>query len=943
MKNKMDEQTNTNLIRCVSYNCKSFKARKKELYDLCSTNDIILIQEHWLLSTELDLLKTFHTNFDCHSVSAVDPSKGLFLGRPYGGVAIMYRKSLYNVVSQIDFKDPRLIGIVLSSGTCKTLFINVYLPYEKEENFAEYVEYLGKIQTIVDEHESNHVVVVGDFNAHPGKPFGNEMLGFSYESDFHVSDIEELGIDSNTFTYLSDAHGTTSWLDHIVSTNSAHVNISDISVLYDIIGSDHLPLAFNYKFKGAVLPDTPKSTNYRKSVKWDKMTREALESYTNMTSILLDKVHVNLSLLRCTNINCKDLGHRAALDDLYNDIIASLCYASDTCLAKYTTHVFNPVPGWNDHVSDLHSIAREAFITWRANGKPRTGPLHDSMKISRARFKWALKKCKTNREQMCADAMAKSYGDKNYREFWKKIKKTNSSKAAQSDDIEGAHGEDEIKTLWANHFEDLFNCVRDTKHKSFVDNSLFEENLKEQFLFYDVSQTSDMINRLPNGKSEGHDGLSAEHIKLSSPKLSVLLTVLINAMILHGHVPDSLIKVILVPIVKNKAGDITSKNNYRPIALAAVLSKLVELVMIERCKESIESSDHQFAYKSGHATDTCIFVFKQVVDYYIRNGSPAFVCFLDASKAFDRVNHWTLYRKLIERKTPLHIVRLLVKWYDNQKFVVRWGNSFSHEFAVTNGVRQGGIMSPLLYNVYTDDLNRKLSQMNVGCSINGMRVNCLSYADDMVLISPSASGLQNLIDTCCKYATEHDILYNAKKSVCMIVYPKSRKIYKKAEILLEDRTLTYVNNVSYLGHVISSSLSDVDDIKRQYRSLCIRANSLSRRFSICSLDVKYQLFQSYCISMYCATLWSNYTVKSMQSLRVCYNNALRMLLGKPRHCSASEMFVNAGLLSFNEYMRKSIYSFKQRIITSENKIVKCIVASGVFESSLNARWNSQLL
>ena len=108
-----------------------------------------------------------------------------------------------------------------------------------------------------------------------------------------------------------------------------------------------------------------------------------------------------------------------------------------------------------------------------------------------------------------------------------------------------------------------------------------------------------------------------------------------------------------------------------------------------------------------------------------------------------------------------HVLQIFYSKLQGLRICCQMGNSFSHEFAVTNGVRQGGIMSPLLHNVYTDNLNRKLSQMNVGCSMNGMRVNCLSYADDMVLISPSASGLQNLTDTCCKYATEHNILYNA--------------------------------------------------------------------------------------------------------------------------------------------------------------------------------------
>ena len=106
----------------------------------------------------------------------MDPSKESFLGRPYG-VAIMYKKSLHNVITYVDYKDPHLIGIVLSSSTHKTLFINVYLPCDKKENFTEYLEYLGKIQNTVDENDSNYVLIAGDLNVHHGKPFGNEILG----------------------------------------------------------------------------------------------------------------------------------------------------------------------------------------------------------------------------------------------------------------------------------------------------------------------------------------------------------------------------------------------------------------------------------------------------------------------------------------------------------------------------------------------------------------------------------------------------------------------------------------------------------------------------------------------------------------------------------------------------------------------------------------------
>ena len=81
-------------------------------------------------------------------------------------------------------------------------------------------------------------------------------------------------------------------------------------------------------------------------------------------------------------------------------------------------------------------------------------------------------------------------------------------------------------------------------------------------------------------------------------------------------------------------------------------------------------------------------------------------CFLDASKAFDRVNHYVLFEKLIKWGTPLYIVRILVFWYTTQKIYVRWKYIMSHSFSVTNGVRQGGILSPYLFCVYMDDLSK---------------------------------------------------------------------------------------------------------------------------------------------------------------------------------------------------------------------------------------------
>ena len=120
------------------------------------------------------------------------------------------------------------------------------------------------------------------------------------------------------------------------------------------------------------------------------------------------------------------------------------------------------------------------------------------------------------------------------------------------------------------------------------------------------------------------------------------------------------------PIVKTKTGDVTDNNNYRPIAVATSMSKVMELLILSKTECFLNTSDNQFGFKKKHVTDMCIHAFRQTIEYYERNSSPVCIiyilCYLDATKAFDRVNHWLLFKKLLDRNMPLHIVRLLVCW-----------------------------------------------------------------------------------------------------------------------------------------------------------------------------------------------------------------------------------------------------------------------------------------
>ena len=186
---------------------------------------------------------------------------------------------------------------------------------------------------------------------------------------------------------------------------------------------------------------------------------------------------------------------------------------------------------------------------------------------------------------------------------------------------------------------------------------------------------------------------------------------------------------------------------------------------------------------------------------------------------------------------------------------VRWSGIVSQGFHVTNGVRHGGPLSPYVFNVYLDDLSIPLSACRTGCSVGNSLINHLMYADDHVIFSPSSIGLRALITGCEEYAVSHDMLFNHKTVILICGSKYMKNVYPI--FTLNGKIIGESDTVRYLDHILCNSGKDDKDIMRQCQQLYARGklNVLVRKFHMCSVSVKIQLFNIYCSPMNTAQRW----------------------------------------------------------------------------------------
>ena len=233
-------------------------------------------------------------------------------------------------------------------------------------------------------------------------------------------------------------------------------------------------------------------------------------------------------------------------------------------------------------------------------------------------------------------------------------------------------------------------------------------------------------------------------------------------MVSEGMVPDDFNISLVKPIPKKIS--LENPSDYRPISISNVLCTLFEYLLLAKVSNICESSPTQFGYKRFTSCKSAFFAVNETINYYKSGKASIHVVSLDATKAFDKLWRAGLFWKLKDRIEP-ELWRVLYVYYMNSYIIVSIDNKRSAKFLTTQGVKQGGVLSPYLFNFFLDDLITQNNSMNIGALIGRVNMCTVAYCDDILLLSPVLSDMHRLLERVEKFARDWKLEFNPLKSV----------------------------------------------------------------------------------------------------------------------------------------------------------------------------------
>jgi len=619
--------------------------------------------------------------------------------------------------------------------------------------------------------------------------------------------------------------------------------------------------------------------------------------------------------IQCNDSHCNDPEHLRGIDSCCDQLIKVALEADRDFPRK--RHSRRNLCGWQENVKEYKEDSQFWHQVWRDGGKPREGWLFEMMRDSKRQYHYAVRRLKRRQKELKELKFAEAVAGDNARDFFAEVKRLN-PKPEPMNLMNGEDSEESIANIFRVKYESLYNSVpSDLGVLDQLEVSLNRSINDVERPILDWRFVNECIKKLKHCKDDGDVHFNSSHLLFSSRMYVEKLTGLLNAMYVHGVIASQLLHATIMSIPKDLRKSLCDDSNYRGIALCSSIAKLFDVILLRRNCEVMKSDDNQFAFKRLYSTSMCTYVLKETVTYFLNRGSSVYACFLDATKAFDRVRYDHLFQILVDKGVHVEDLRLLLYQYRNQKCRASWKQTNSVAFSVTNGVRQGSIASPVLFCLYLDTLFTKLRNLKIGCHVNDSYFGCLGYADDLVLLSPSVHGLRRMLKECEMFCEQSELQFNASKTVC--VWFRKRLVGNVPRVYLDGKMLEWSDEVRHLGNIIMYNLSEQKEINVKRGDLVGRTNVILSNLAFVSPEVKVKIFMAQCAHFYGCQAW-NLGDPSVKSFCTMYNRCVRRILDVPYRTHTRYIPVLTGRASAVQLIRDRSSKFIDCLLKHETHI-----------------------
>lgn len=755
--------TECSSLRITTWNCRGLRTGEPYLNRLAEKHsDIVVVTEHWLWPYESHKLANVHDDYNSEVVVDKRLTDCSNLTSGCGGVGILWRKHL-DATPISGTQSDRLCAIRIKMRDTYMTIIGVYMPCAGADIQA-YGSHLIELERLVTEAQDIGLVcIVGDFNAHIGvsekNPEGVLIEQWMDRCSLYAASLSP-SRNGPMYTYFKCDKRTT--VDYIFTDirSAEYMDSCQTHDHHSLNTSDHLPLSCEFSIshpnasssgetKAKAKVDWNKAIAYGKCATYQQHIAQALTSiagtsYSSTNQVNEDIIYVSKSV-RDAAISTLPLLKPAKKQKKW--------YSDET-------------------LSNLCKQKKEAWDNWKKAGSPNDGPFYERRNNLREEVRKRLKICRANEERKRIEKLDCKFRNKHPSRF----RTFNLSHSGVKVRVAGNTVSDKPAVLqaWCDHFESLAKAstTDDTTKaaKERVSHLLQLTHNNTDLVLeapFSMEELDAAIKRLKPKKAADLSGITSEHIKYGGYTLKVCLLQLFNAIIKQEMIPESLSTAVINPVYKGGGKDPLERGSYRGISVTPVLAKLLEMLIMARLVQVFEDLNiphpNQTGYRKHVSCTDAIFTTTEILSHHLRQSETTYLCCYDLQKAYDTVEYSILLCRLYDAGINAKLWRLIRAWYQSPKAMVKVGGELSAQFSLERGVRQGSVLSPLLFQVIMNPLLIQMELDNLGISYGGIYLGAAAHADDIRTITSSKDCLEKQVQAVKNFANRSGLSLNVQK------------------------------------------------------------------------------------------------------------------------------------------------------------------------------------